>query len=74
MAEQQELLTTDEIRKIAPRYKGKSENFRRDKVGKPRAKREMAQQKKGPKIGPKSDQVVKGEFVDREQKPTAQKK
>jgi ribosomal protein L32E len=64
MAEQQqELLTIDLIRKIAPRYKGKPENFRRDRVGKPRAKREMAQQKRIPKIGPKTDQAVKGESL-----------
>jgi hypothetical protein len=70
MAEQQ-VLTIDEIRKIAPRYKGKPENFRRDKVGKPRSKEQPTVKKE--KIGPKSDQAVKGEFVDREQKPTPQR-
>jgi hypothetical protein len=71
MAEQQ-VLTIDEIRKIAPRYKGKPEIFRREKVGKPRSK-EQPTQKKEKKVGPKTDQPVRGEFVDREQKPTPQR-
>jgi hypothetical protein len=74
MAENQ-MLTLDEIRKIAPRYKGKPENFRRDKVGKSR-KENQADRKPAPKrekTGPKSDQPIRGEYVDKEQKPTPQR-
>jgi hypothetical protein len=71
MAEPQ-ILTLDEIGRIAPRYKGKPENFRREKVGKPRAPPKPAPVREK-KTGPKSDQPIRGEFVDREQKPTPQR-
>jgi hypothetical protein len=62
----------DEIRKIAPRYKGKPENFKREKVGKPQSAQKPAPIWEKEKKGPKSENPIKGEFVDREQRPWPQ--
>jgi hypothetical protein len=67
----EKILTLDEIRRTPPRYKGKPENFRREKVS-------QAQQPPKPtppkeKRGPKTDIPVRGAMVDVEQKPTPQR-
>jgi hypothetical protein len=64
----EKVLTVDEIKRIAPRYRGKPENFKLERVGKPRQPPEQTPIKE--KRGPKSDVPVRGAHADDEQHPT----
>jgi hypothetical protein len=59
--------TAEDIKKIAPRYKGKPENFYPNLLGKKRSPMPKAK-----RLGPSSDQVPKADFVAAPQKATPQ--
>lgn len=68
MADVKKTYTEEEVRRIAPSYRGKIENFKIDKVGQKRKPRPTKQ-----RIGPKSDKPHEGSHFRVEQKPTPQR-
>lgn len=68
MADVKKVYTEEEVRKIAPSYRGKIENFKFDKVSQNRKPRPAKQ-----RVGPKSDKPHEGSHFRVEQKPTPQR-
>jgi hypothetical protein len=65
--------TADEIKKIAPRYRGKVENFDPERVGKKILVPPKPEKSGRKKSGPATDVMVRGSHVGVEQKPTPQR-